>query len=58
MILTRSRRPFSDDLFPYFYDGRTIDYYHSALALERMDCCVTKMEYASSNGIGKYFVSF
>jgi hypothetical protein len=52
-ILTRSQRPFSDDLFPYFYDGTTMDNYKSALALERMGCCVTKMEYANLTGIGK-----
>jgi hypothetical protein len=57
-ILTRSQRPFSDDFFPYFYDGTTIDNYQSALALERMGCCVTKMEYANSTGIGKNIVSF
>ena len=57
-ILTRSQRPFSDDFFPYFYDGTTIDNYQSALALERMGCCVTKMEYANLNGIAKYVVSF
>ncbi len=57
-ILTRSRRPFSDDLFPYFYDGTTMDDYHSALAVERTGCCVTKMEHANTNGIGKYVLSF
>jgi hypothetical protein len=31
-----------------------MDYYHSALAVERTDCCVTKMEHANSHGIGKY----
>jgi hypothetical protein len=57
-ILTRSQRPFSDDLFPYFYDGATMDDYQSAVALERMGCCVTKMEYANLTGIGKNIVSF
>jgi hypothetical protein len=33
-ILTRCHRPFLDDLFPYFYDGTTMDNYQSALALE------------------------
>ena len=47
-ILTRSWRPFSDDLFPYFYDGTTMDNYHSALAVERTGCCVTKMEHANT----------
>jgi hypothetical protein len=28
-ILTRSQRAFSDDLVPYFYDGTTMDNYHS-----------------------------
>jgi hypothetical protein len=32
--------------------------YHSALALERTGCCVTKIEFVNSNGIGKYVVSF
>jgi hypothetical protein len=45
-ILTRSQRPLSDDLFPYFYDGTTMDNYHSALAL------------ANLTGIGKIIVSF
>jgi hypothetical protein len=52
-ILTRRRRPYSDDLFPYFYDGTTMDDYQSALALERTGCCVTKMEYANSTAFGK-----
>ena len=57
-ILTRCRRPFSDDLFPYFYDGTTMDDYQSALALERTGCCVTKMEYANSTAFGTNIVSF
>ncbi len=57
-ILTRSWRPFYDDLFPYFYDRTTLDDYQSALALERTGCCVTKMEYANLDGIRKNIVSF
>ncbi len=57
-ILTRHQKPFSDGLFPYFYDGTTMDKYQSALSLERMGCCVTKIEYANSNGIRKNIVSF
>jgi hypothetical protein len=49
---------FYDDSFPYFYDGTTTEDYQSALACEGMGCCVTKMEYANSNGIGKNIVSF
>jgi hypothetical protein len=30
-----------------------MDEYKSALAVERMGCCVTKIEYAQSNGIEK-----
>jgi hypothetical protein len=56
-ILTRYCRPFSDDLFPYFYEGTTMDDYQSALALET-GCCVTKMEYANSTAFGKNIVSF
>jgi hypothetical protein len=52
-ILTRCCRPFSMDLFPYFYDGTTMDNYQSALALERTGCCVTKMEYANLTVFGK-----
>jgi hypothetical protein len=40
-------------LFPYFYDGTTMDKYKSALAVESMGCCVTKIDNAKSNGIGK-----
>ena len=57
-ILTRCRQPFSDDLFPYFYDGATMDNYQNALALERTGCCVTKMEYANLTAFGKNIVSF
>jgi hypothetical protein len=57
-ILTRSQRPFSDDLFPYFYDETTMDDYKSAFAIEKMGCCVIKMEYANSTAIGKNIVSF
>ncbi len=48
-----SWRPFYDDLFPYFYDVTTMDKYKSALAVESTGCCVTKIEYAKSNGIEK-----
>jgi hypothetical protein len=57
-ILTRCCRPFSDDLFPYFYDGMTMDNYQSALALEKTGCCVTKKEYENSTAFGKNIVSF
>jgi hypothetical protein len=57
-LLTRSQRPFSDDLFPYFYDETTMDNYKSNLAIERMGCCVTKMEYANLTGIGKNIFKF
>ncbi len=52
-ILNRSWRPSNDDLFPYFYDGTTMDDYKSALAVESMGCSVTKIEYAQLNGIEK-----
>ena len=57
-MLTRCCQPFSDDLFPYFYDRMTMDDYQSALALERTGCCVTKMDYANSTAFGKNIVSF
>jgi hypothetical protein len=57
-ILTRCRQPFSDDLFPYFYDGTTMDDYQSALVLERTGCCVTKMEYANLTLLEKNIASF
>jgi hypothetical protein len=57
-ILTRCHRPFSDDLFPYFYDRTTMDDYQSALALGRTGCCVTKMEYANLTAFGNNIVSF
>jgi hypothetical protein len=57
-IVTRSWRPFYDDSFPYSHDGTTMDNYQSALACEGMGCCVKKIEYANSNGIGKNIVSF
>jgi hypothetical protein len=57
-ILTRCHQPFSDDPFPYFYDGTTMDNYQSALALERTGCCVTKMEYANSTTFGKKYCKF
>ena len=58
ILTTKCCRPFSDDLFPYFYDGATMGNYQSALALERTGCCVTKMEYANSTAFGKNIVSF
>jgi hypothetical protein len=57
-ILTRCCQPFSDDLFPYFYDRTTMVDYQSALALERTGCCVTKMEYANLTAGGENIVSF
>jgi hypothetical protein len=50
-ILNRCQRPSNEDSFPYFYDGTTMDEYKSALAVESTGCCVTKIEYAQSNGI-------
>ncbi len=52
-ILTGSWKPFSDDLFPYFYDGTPMDNYQYALTIERTGCCVTKMEDANLTGIVK-----
>jgi hypothetical protein len=52
-ILNRSQRQSNDDSFPYFYDGTTMDEYKSAFAVKSMGCCVTKIEYARSNGIKK-----
>ncbi len=57
-ILTRCHQPFSDDLFPYFYDGTIMDNYPSALAFERTGCCVTKMEYANLTAFGKKHCKF
>ena len=57
-ILTRCQQPFSDDLFPYFYDRTTMVDYQCALALERTGCCVTKMEYANSTTFGKKYCKF
>jgi hypothetical protein len=52
--LNRSQRPINDDLFPYFYDGTTMDECKSVSAVESMGCCMTKIEYAQSNGIEKW----
>ncbi len=57
-ILTRCWRPSNADLCPYFYEGTTMDEYNSALAVESTGCCVTKIEYAKSNGIEKTILRF
>ncbi len=57
-ILTRCQRPSNADSFSYFYDGTTMDKYISALDIESTGCCVTKIEYAKSKGIGNTIISF
>jgi hypothetical protein len=42
-ILTRSKRLFDDDSFPYFYDRTTVDNYKSVLGVESTGCCVTRL---------------
>jgi hypothetical protein len=39
-ILTRSRHPSDDDVFPYLYEGTIEEDYQVAISVEETDCCV------------------
>ena len=60
-ILDSSQSNLSQKQFPYLYDMTRMEDYNSALAIERIGCCVTKMEYATATDIGinmSYSISF
>jgi hypothetical protein len=40
-LLSRSRKPNLDDVFPYLYEGTTKEDYNLALSVEKSNCCVT-----------------
>jgi hypothetical protein len=47
-ILSRSRKPNHDDVFPYLYEGTTEEDYNLALSVEKSNCCVTFSEFFTS----------
>ena len=47
-ILSRSRKPNLDGVFPYLYEGTTEEDYNLALSVEKSNCCVTFSEFFSS----------
>jgi hypothetical protein len=47
-ILSRSRKPNHDDVFPYLYEGTTDEDYNLALPVEKSKCCVTFCEIFTS----------
>jgi hypothetical protein len=47
-LLSRSRKPHLDGVFPYLYEGTTEEDYNLALSVEKSNCCVTFSEFFSS----------
>jgi hypothetical protein len=47
-LLSRSRKPNLDGVFPYLYEGITEEDYNLALSVEKSNCCVTFLEFFSS----------
>ncbi len=47
-LLSRSRKPYFDGVFPYLYDGTTKEDYNLALSVETSNCSVTFSEFFSS----------
>jgi hypothetical protein len=47
-ILSRSKKPNCDDVFPYLYEGTTEEDYKLALSVEKSNCCVTFSEFFTS----------
>ncbi len=47
-ILSRSRKPNHDDVFPYLYEGTTEEDYNLSLSVEKSNCCVTFSEFFTS----------
>jgi hypothetical protein len=47
-LLSRSRKPNLDGVFPYLYEGTTEEDYNLALSVEKSNCCVTFSEFFSS----------
>jgi hypothetical protein len=47
-LLSRSREPNFDGVFPYIYDGTTKEDYNLALSVERSNCTVTFSKFFST----------
>jgi hypothetical protein len=47
-LLSRSRKPNLDGVFPYLYEGTTEEDYNLALSVEKSNCCVTFSEFFRS----------
>ena len=47
-LLSRSKKPNLDGVFPYLYEGTTEEDYNLALSVEKSNCCVTFSEFFSS----------
>jgi hypothetical protein len=47
-LLSRSRKPNLDGVFPYLYEGTTEEDYNFSLSIENSNCCVTFSELFSS----------
>jgi hypothetical protein len=47
-ILSRSRKPNHDDVFPYLYEGTIEEDYKLALSVKKSNCCVTFSEFFTS----------
>ncbi len=47
-ILTRSRKPSDDNVFPYLYEGTNEENYQVAVSVEETNCCVNFSEFSTS----------
>jgi hypothetical protein len=47
-ILSRSRKPIQDDVFPYLCEGTTEEDNNLGLSVEKSNCCVTFSEFFTS----------
>jgi hypothetical protein len=47
-LLSRSKKPNLDGVFPYLYEGTTEEDYNLALSVEKSNCCVTFSELFTS----------
>jgi hypothetical protein len=48
-LLSRSKKPNLDGVFPYLYEGTTEEDCNFALSVEKLNCCVTFSDFFSSS---------
>jgi len=56
-IVCRAQRPSVDDMFPYLFDGTTIEDYNQAPFIERNNNCITVREWQEREGTLKQAIT-